>query len=233
MGPPSWNLDVVLRALSRPPFEPLRSASFRDLTKKSLFLVSLASAKRVSELQALLRRVTSQGEDLLLSYLPEFLAKTEKASNLLPREFRLKSLASLVGPNDEERLLCPVRALNYILERTKGISPKPRNLFVSPSNTSKPLSKNALSFLLKETILQAHQSFPEELQQPLKVRAHDIRGIATSLNLSRNHSFNSILEAASWKTPSVFANHYLKDLERIEGDTFSLGPVVAAGDIVP
>lgn len=232
VGPPSWNLDVVLRALSQPPFEPLRSASFRDLTKKSLFLVSLATAKRVSELQALSRRVASQGEDLLLSYLPEFLAKTERAYNLLPREFRLKSLAPLVGSDDEERLLCPVRALNYILERTKGISPKPRNLFVSPSNNSKPLSKNALSFLLKETILQAHQAFPEELQQPLRVRAHDIRGIATSLNLCRNHSFNSILEAASWKTPSVFANHYLKDLERIEGDTFSLGPIVAAGDIV-
>ena len=231
--PPSWNLDVVLRALTRPPFEPLTSASFRDLTKKSLFLVSLATAKRVSEVQALSRRIAFQGKDLLLSYLPEFLAKTEKVTNPLPREFRLRSLASLVGPSDEERLLCPVRALHYVLKKTEGLSHKPRHLFVSPSNTSKPLSKNAMSFLLKETILQAHQSFPEELQQSLKVRAHDIRGIATSLNFSRNLSFASILEAASWKTPSVFANHYLKDLERIEGDTFSLGPVVAAGDILP
>lgn len=33
---PSWNLDVVLRALSLAPFEPLSSASFRDLTKKTI-----------------------------------------------------------------------------------------------------------------------------------------------------------------------------------------------------
>ncbi|MPC77830.1 hypothetical protein E2C01_072297 [Portunus trituberculatus] len=119
-----------------------------------------------------------------------------------------------------------------MLERSKNFSHKPRNFFISPSNTAKPLSKNALSFLLKEIILQAHESFPEELQQPLKVRARDIRRIATSLNLSRNHSFTAILEAASWKTPSVFANHYLKDLERIDGETYYLGPIVAAGDIV-
>ncbi|MPC69555.1 hypothetical protein E2C01_063783 [Portunus trituberculatus] len=118
-----------------------------------------------------------------------------------------------------------------MLERSKNFSHKPRNLFLSPSNTAKPLSKNALSFLLKEIILQK-SSFPEELQQPLKVRAHDIRGITTSLNLSQNHSFTAILEAASWKTPSVFVNHYLKDLERIDGDSYFLGPIVAAGDIV-
>ena len=231
--PPSWNLDVVLRALSRFPFEPLSSASLRVLTKKALFLVSLATAKRVSELQALSRHVASQGEDLLLSYLPEFVAKTESAARPLPREFRLKSLSSLVGPDEEERLLCPVRALQYVLVRTKGLSPRPRNLFVSPSNPSRPLSKNALSFLLKETITEAHQSLPEDMLQTLKVKAHDIRGIATSLNLSRNHCFSTILEAASWRTPSVFANHYLKDVERREGDVFSLGPVVAAGDILP
>ncbi|MPC61735.1 hypothetical protein E2C01_055810 [Portunus trituberculatus] len=200
----------------------MNSTSLRNLTKKTLFLVSLATAKRVSELQALSRKVALQ----------EFLAKTERAFNHLPREFRLKSLRPLVDPDDQKRLLCPVRALTYMLERSKNFSHKPRNLFISPSNTAKPLSKNALSFLLKEIILQAHESFPEEFQQPLKIRAHDIRGIATLLNLSRNHSFMAILEAASWKTPSVFANHYLKDLERIDGDTYSLGPIVAADDIV-
>ena len=47
---PSWNLDVVLWALSLLPFEPLRSSSFQDLTKKTLFSVALATVKRVSEL---------------------------------------------------------------------------------------------------------------------------------------------------------------------------------------
>ena len=101
---PSWNVDVVLNSLTRPPFEPLQRSSLRDLTKKTLFLVALATAKRVSELQALSFSVATQGQDLLLSYLPEFIAKTESESNPIPREFRLRNLSTFVGRNDEERL---------------------------------------------------------------------------------------------------------------------------------
>ena len=49
VSPLEWGLDVVLKTLREPPYEPLASASFRDLTKKSLFLLSFATAKRVSE----------------------------------------------------------------------------------------------------------------------------------------------------------------------------------------
>ena len=108
---PNWNLDVVLRTLTLPPFEPLRSASFRDLTKKTIFLLALATAKRVGELQALSHSFAWQGDDVILSYLPEFVAKTEMWSNPLPREFRLKSLTGILGRDAVERLLCPVRAL--------------------------------------------------------------------------------------------------------------------------
>ena len=51
--PPPWDLDKVLEFLSGPPFEPLARASFLDKTKKALFLLAMATAKRVSELQAL------------------------------------------------------------------------------------------------------------------------------------------------------------------------------------
>ena len=49
---PPWDLLVVLQFLRGPPFEPLASASLRALTQKVLFLVSLATARRVGELQA-------------------------------------------------------------------------------------------------------------------------------------------------------------------------------------
>ena len=71
-----------------------------------------------------------------------------------------------------------------------------------------------------------------ELLVPLRVRAHDVRRIATSINLWSNKSVEAVLNAASWRTPSVFAKHYLDDVERSDGDTFSLGPIVAAGGIV-
>ena len=62
--PPPWDLDKVLEYLSGPPFEPLAKASFLDKTKKALFLLAMATAKRVLELQALSFSVSFQGEDL-------------------------------------------------------------------------------------------------------------------------------------------------------------------------
>lgn len=229
---PSWNIDVVLKALTRSPFEPLKQASIRDLTKKTLFLTALATAKRVGELQAVSYAFALQGTDIILRYLPEFIAKTETDTNPIPREFRLRGLSTLVEREDEEHLLCPVRALKWYHKRTQADS-RPRQLFLSVKDSSRPMSKRAISFFLRETIQQAHASCPNDLCTLLKVRAHDIRGIATSMLVWKNAPMSSILDAACWKTRSVFADFYLRDIQRQEGDVIALGPIVSAGDIVP
>ena len=69
-APPSWDLDAVLRHLLSSAFEPLESVSLRALTKKTLLLVSLATAKRVSEIQALSKTVAAIGNDLVVSFQP-------------------------------------------------------------------------------------------------------------------------------------------------------------------
>ena len=74
---PPWDLDKVLEYLSGPPFEPLAEASFRNKTRKALFLLAMATAKRIGELQALSFSVSHRGDDLVLHYDPFFLAKTE------------------------------------------------------------------------------------------------------------------------------------------------------------
>ena len=94
---PSWDLLRVLSLLRESPFEPLESCSLRDLTRKTLFFLSLATARRVDELQAVSSAVSSSGGDLFLSYLPEFRAKSESSSNPLPRSFHVKSLRDFVG----------------------------------------------------------------------------------------------------------------------------------------
>ena len=88
-------------------FEQLQQASLRDLMKKVLFLVALATAERVGELQALSRAVSFVRSDTCLSFVPEFVAKTESFSNLLPRSF-LASLSDFAARVDDELLLCPV-----------------------------------------------------------------------------------------------------------------------------
>ena len=95
-NPSACDLVKVLTYLRSLVFEPLALCDLRTVTMKVLFLV-LATAKRVSELQALLRPVSFQGNDISLSYLPEFLAKTESERNLLPRFFVMRSLEDFVG----------------------------------------------------------------------------------------------------------------------------------------
>ena len=63
----------------------------RILSEKVLFLLSLATAKRVSKLQALSSIVSFSSEGALVSYVPEFLAKTESALQPLPRSFLVQS----------------------------------------------------------------------------------------------------------------------------------------------
>ena len=50
---PQWDLGIVLEALSKSPYEPLREASLKHLTLKTVFLLAMASAERRSELQVL------------------------------------------------------------------------------------------------------------------------------------------------------------------------------------
>ena len=112
---PPWDLLRVLDFLRGPLFEPLASCSLRDLTHKVLFLVGLSTARCVGELHAVSHSFSSSGEDLFLSYLPEFSAKTESSSHSLPRSFRVRSLRDLVGALPDEFLLCPVCALKEYL----------------------------------------------------------------------------------------------------------------------
>ena len=93
---PPWDLLKVLTLLRGPPFEPLSSCSLRDLTRKVLFLVSLATDRWVGELQSVSSIVSYSGDDIFLSYLPEFRAKFEFASNPLLRSFAVQSLRDFV-----------------------------------------------------------------------------------------------------------------------------------------
>ena len=51
-GIPPWNLSLVLHQLTKAPFEPIKEASLKHLTFKTVFLLALGSGKRRSEIHA-------------------------------------------------------------------------------------------------------------------------------------------------------------------------------------
>ena len=223
---PSWDLDKVLEYLSGPPFEPLANASFRNKTRKTLFLLAMATAKRVGELQALSFSVSHRGDDLVLHYDPFFLAKTESVSNPLPRSVIVQSLEDFVG-DLPERILCPVRAVRYLRRAARSPGFTPARLFVSPSDPKRSMSKNAMSFFLRQLITESGA-----VSSSVPPRAHDIRGIATSLNYYSNLSLSAINEAATWRSKRVFAMRYLKDMSATRSRLKDKGPLIAAGSAV-
>ena len=106
--------------------------------------------KRVGELQALSKRVASVADGMVVSYLPHFVAKTERADSPLSRSFRVHSLKDFAGDLEEGSLLCPVHAVHIYLRRTGSVAACPSSLFVSPLSPSRAVLKNAICFFLRE-----------------------------------------------------------------------------------
>ena len=225
LRPPAWDLSKVLTYLVSPAFEPLSHASFCALTLKTLFLLALATAKRVGELQALSSIVTFVGGDACLSYIPQFVAKLESLTRSIPRSFLVKSLANFAAGLDTDLLLCPVRALRLYVLRARSLSPCRHRLFVSPRRHSRAMSKNAVSFFLREVISAAGAARPHVGS----LRAHEVRSVSTSVAFHRSWSVSSVLESATWASSSVFSSFYLRDIQHEYDGLLSLGPFVAAG----
>ena len=140
----------------------------------------------------------------------------------------VKSLSEFAGDFQEGSLLCPVRALRVYLDRTKMCRGMVPSLFLSPSFPKRAISKNAISFFLREVISDAGAVREVEGQS---VKAHSIRGMATSVAFMRNWSISKVLEAATWKSTTVFSSFYFKDLVHELDELKSLGPFIAAGAV--
>ena len=99
----------------------------RFLAQKTLFLLALASAKRIGELHALSYCVShSRGwAEVSFSFVPGFVAKTQDPSSLAPR---FEGFTVLALPNARKnlngRLLCPVRGVRCYLDCAAAHRPR-------------------------------------------------------------------------------------------------------------
>ena len=154
--PLDWNFSLVLRGLSRPPFEPLKSASGKHLTLKTSFLLALASTKRVSELHGLSFWVhhSCGWKYCTFSFLSDFLAKTQNPSvpDSCFEEFSVLPVDDFVRDDKDELLLCPIRSLCGYLSRTEQYRPGIEWLFISTGRCKRRVSHNTISFWLRSVI---------------------------------------------------------------------------------
>ena len=234
LRPPALDVSLVLQSLTGAPYEPLRTCEERFLAQKTLFLLALASAKRIGELHALSYRVshTRDWGEVSFAFVTGFVAKTQDPSSLAPRfeGFTVPALPN-ARKNRNGRLLCPVRAVKVYLDRTASHRPRCERLFVTAGRSKKEIAKTWVSFWLRKTISRAYELSGTALPVPAP-RARETRGIAPSILFRKNFAVDQVLKAGTWRRHTTFTRHYLRDIAHKSLDTFHLGPVVAAQALV-
>ena len=222
-------MALVLQSLTNQPYEPIRETEESFLAQKTLFLIALASAKRVGELHALSYRVShsTDWKVVSFSFVPDFVAKTQDQSSFDPRfeSFVVPALPK-VSSSPNGRLLCPVRAVKRYLDRTAQHRPRCERLFIA-TGRNKEVSKNTVSFWLCKVISLAYQLSGKPLPSPSPL-ARETCDIAPSLLFKKNYAVSQVLRAGMWRRNTTFTRHYLRDLSHKSLDTFHLGPVVVA-----
>ena len=236
---PQWDLGVVLEALAKPPYEPLREASFKYLTLKTVFLLAMASAGRRSELHALrfdqnYILFKPKGAGVTLYFSPEFLRKNQKP-NQVNDPWYIPAIPT--GKPEFGAPNCPVRALRYYhryLTKHPELRKDRLRLFVpiKDNNAGKELSAASISRWICSTIVDAHTAIQVSKNLPRSVKAHEVRAVATSLQLFNKVDLHSIMKAGRWSSGGTFTSFYLRDLCPQAESLQRAGPIVAAGDLV-
>ena len=237
-GIPLWNLSLVLHQLTKPPFEPLRKASLKHLTFKTVFLLALGSGKRRSEIHAWLNKNIRHQADwskVSLYSSPSFLAKNHLAKEgpecMAP--VVIPALAPTLDKSlKEDRSLCPVSALRYYLDKTQDLRQGKELVFVSfKKGFMKDISSATISSWIKQTVILCYELSDQEALTLHQVKAHDVRAFTASKAFQGGISLDQILAACHWKSHNTFTQFYFKDVAWADSELFHLGPVVAAQPI--
>jgi hypothetical protein len=204
-------------------------------------LTLLASGARGSEIHALEYASMKFQESFkfaILDTLPEFKAKTasRNAKSAKNSQINIPALwPELDKDNQEDRSLCPVRALKAYRARTQFLRKNKdlRKLFVSiQPNKTTDIKKNTFSSWVKQLIRHVYETSTEENIQISGRTVHEVRALASSMAWRANLNLDTILQACNWKSHTTFTDFYLRDITCIQDDLHSLGPLVAAQQVV-
>ena len=226
-GIPSWNLSLVLHQLTKAPFEPIKEASLKYLTFKTVFLLALGSGKRKSEIHAWQNRNIRHQSDwskVSLYPSPSFLSKNHLAKEgpdcVAP--VVIPALAPTLDRSlKSDRSLCPVRALRYYLDRTSDLRQNKELVFVSfKKGFDKDISPATISSLIKQTVILCYELSDQEAHTLHQVKAHDVRAFAASKAFQSGISLEQILSGCHWKSHNTFTQFYLKDVAWADSELY-------------
>ena len=229
---PSWDLGLVLRYLAQPQHENAK-LDLHTLTAKAVFLLSLASAGRCQSLAALENRLSVVSRDPLViqipyhsSYVPKQFYRTKVRQPIQP--FRLAAL-----PPGENDALCPVETIFHYQQRVSARRGLGQTSLFIPHTKGKTgrMHPAAVGRYVVKLVLSAYETMG--LFPPKGVRAHDVRGVATSLRALTGVPLAEVIAAGQWSSSLTFARFYLKDFPPSQVQSIRNAPAfMAAGGMV-
>ena len=197
---------------------------------KTAFLLMMATAKRVSEIHALAMdtehlRFDKTDGSVSLRIQTGFLAKNQLPWKSHSTIF-IPNLAKTLNRENDNRLLCPVRALKCYMDKTKAIR-KNRTRLSIPINGD--ITKGSIARWIAFTIKTAYRKVTMSF---LKIKAHELRSLSTSWAYFNSIPIEEVIRAAVWSNQTTFVRFYLRDMHRQQHNLRLLGPVVAAQKVV-
>ena len=142
----------------------------------------------------------------------------------------IPSCKHLVGQNEPERFLCPVRATRVYLSRTPdGAYPVSEYIILRHPNPLVKTTKGHVATWIKNTIKLAYAAAVDH-PDPVNVNAHEVRAVAHSLVAYSGSSLEEVLEGGRWSSEDSFFNHYLREMSRDAAGSST--PFVAGGHIL-
>ena len=198
---PEWDLEKVLKALQKKPFEPLNKASLKMITFKTVFLIAITTFRRCSDLQSL-----HLGEDSVtiqkagITFKRHGLSKQDRQGHT--------DLKIYIPAFPENKYLDPKRSLYYYLKQTEvfrkqGDGSDQTKVFLSLTEPHHPVSSQTISSWIRQTI---------KLTIGKQVKGHSTRAVGPSYALMKGASLEAILTAADWSRKSTFCRFYLRDI---------------------
>ena len=205
----SWSLDKVLNLALSSRFQV--APSIEDLFLVTLFLTSLATGNRISEIGALLRDeefLQFTDSDVTFFPNPSFLAKNE-----CPQTRRDPIVISRLRNEDgTPHPLCPVNTLQVYLTRTART--RSFKVFVHPV-TLQDVSIQKLRLSLCKFIRMGDPgSFP---------KSHDLRKYASSFAFLSTMTSDRLCSLVGWKSIKVFKRHYLRKIQQVSAPFIAIG----------
>ena len=191
----TWDVAVLLHKLRS--MSPVRYLSLKDLTFKTVTLVTTLLAARAQTLTLLdLNNMTHSKSEY--SFTVGTADLKQSRPGYTPPVVRLKAYAVDKG-------ICVYRALSEYLSRTKPLRQGETRLFISYVSPHKAVTSSTISHWVKTMLSRADID-------TLKYSAHSVRSASSSKALKAGASLDDILNTAGWSSATTFAKFYNKKI---------------------